>query len=175
MSTTANNNQEASSSSSSASINSNTSKERLDSLEEKFDNLFSLVNRLMKHSMNSSNNSSEPSCKRVDDDSDTEDKIREKFDDTDSVPTHYPLSDTLLDKYKLLINNQGLLVEEERNHCFVNSQASFGRVRRNNISKEVCGGVTKEVQDLLVGVAIEQVLPNQYSKLVFNSKVFTVP
>ncbi|KAN0025830.1 hypothetical protein ACTFIU_000093 [Dictyostelium citrinum] len=43
MSTTANNNPEASSSSGSASINSNTSKERLDSLEEKFDNLSKLV------------------------------------------------------------------------------------------------------------------------------------
>ncbi|KAN0025826.1 hypothetical protein ACTFIU_000089 [Dictyostelium citrinum] len=110
MSTTANNNPEASSSSSSASINSNTSKERLDSLEEKFDNLFSLVNRFMKQSMNSSNNSS---CKRVADDSDTEDEDNEERSDTDSVPTDYQLSNTLLDHYKPLINNQGLLVEEE--------------------------------------------------------------
>ncbi|KAN0018571.1 hypothetical protein ACTFIU_011189 [Dictyostelium citrinum] len=34
--------------------------------------------------------------------------------------------------------------------------------------------ITKEVQDLLVDDAIEQVLPNQYSKLVFYSNVFTV-
>ncbi|KAN0023521.1 hypothetical protein ACTFIV_007907 [Dictyostelium citrinum] len=33
--------------------------------------------------------------------------------DTDSVPTDHQLSDTLLDQYKVLINNQGLLVEEE--------------------------------------------------------------
>ncbi|KAN0025788.1 hypothetical protein ACTFIU_000051 [Dictyostelium citrinum] len=113
MSTTANNNPEASSSSSSASINSNTSKERLDSLEEKLNNLFSLVNRFMKQSMNSSNNSSVPSCKRVADDSDTEDEDNEERSDTDSVPTDYQLSDTLMDQFKPLINNQGLLVEEE--------------------------------------------------------------
>ncbi|KAN0022967.1 hypothetical protein ACTFIU_009050 [Dictyostelium citrinum] len=35
--------------------------------------------------------------------------------------------------------------------------------------------ITKEVQDLLVDDAIEKVLPNQYSKLVFYSNVFTVP
>ncbi|KAN0025784.1 hypothetical protein ACTFIU_000047 [Dictyostelium citrinum] len=115
MSTTANNNQEASSSSSSASINSNTSKERLDSLEEKFDNLFSLVNRFMKQSMNSSNNSSVPSCKRVADDSDTEDEDNEERSDTDSVPTDYQLSDTLMDQFKPLINNQGLLMEGIKN------------------------------------------------------------
>ncbi|KAN0022984.1 hypothetical protein ACTFIU_009067 [Dictyostelium citrinum] len=113
MSPTANNNQEASSSSSSASINSNTSKERLDSLEEKFDNLFSLVNLFMKQSMNSSNNSSVPSYKRVADDSDTEDEDKEERSDTDSVPTGYQLSDILLVQFKPLINNQALLVEEE--------------------------------------------------------------
>ncbi|KAN0022942.1 hypothetical protein ACTFIU_009025 [Dictyostelium citrinum] len=101
MSTTANNNQEASSS------------KRLDSLEEKFDNLFSLVNRFMKQSMNSSNKSSAPSCKRIADDSDTEDEDKEERSDTDSVPTDYQLSDTLMDQFKPLINNQGLLVEEE--------------------------------------------------------------
>ncbi|KAN0015758.1 hypothetical protein ACTFIU_005705 [Dictyostelium citrinum] len=114
----------------------------------------------------------------------------------------------------------------------VKAQASLGRVRRNNISKEIYGSevlqpikikdtpkmfdetetervrklaksirknneakqselglpnfcqegvtglkecITKEVQDLLVDDAIEQVLPNQYSKLVFYSNVFTVP
>ncbi|KAN0022969.1 hypothetical protein ACTFIU_009052 [Dictyostelium citrinum] len=74
---------EASSSSSSASINSNTSKERLDSLEEKLDNLLSLVNRFMKQSMNSSNNSSVQSFKRVADDSDTEDEDKEVRSVTD--------------------------------------------------------------------------------------------
>ncbi|KAN0023497.1 hypothetical protein ACTFIV_007883 [Dictyostelium citrinum] len=113
MSTTANNNQDASSSSSSASINSDHSKERLDSLEEKFDKLFTLVNRFMKQPINSSDNYSVPSSKRDTDDSDTEDEDREERTDTDSVPTDYQLSDTLLDQYKVLINNQGLLVEEE--------------------------------------------------------------
>ncbi|KAM9994362.1 hypothetical protein ACTFIZ_007595 [Dictyostelium cf. discoideum] len=35
--------------------------------------------------------------------------------------------------------------------------------------------ITKEVQDLLADNAIEQVLPNRYSKRVFYSNVFTVP
>ncbi|KAM9975636.1 hypothetical protein ACTFIW_005509 [Dictyostelium discoideum] len=35
--------------------------------------------------------------------------------------------------------------------------------------------ITKEVQDLLLDGAIEQVLPNRYSKRVFYSNVFTVP
>ncbi|KAM9954220.1 hypothetical protein ACTFIW_003761 [Dictyostelium discoideum] len=35
--------------------------------------------------------------------------------------------------------------------------------------------ITKEVQDLLLDDAIEQVLPNRYSKSVFYSNVFTVP
>ncbi|KAN0008796.1 hypothetical protein ACTFIU_002089 [Dictyostelium citrinum] len=101
MSTTVNKNPEASSS------------KKLDSLEEKFDKLFSLVNRFMKQSMNSSNNSSALSCKHVDDDSDTEDEEKEERSDTDSVPTDYQLSDTLMDQFKPLINNQGILVEEE--------------------------------------------------------------
>ncbi|KAM9950946.1 hypothetical protein ACTFIT_005027, partial [Dictyostelium discoideum] len=35
--------------------------------------------------------------------------------------------------------------------------------------------ITKELQDLLLDDAIEQVLPNRYSKRVFYSNVFTVP
>ncbi|KAM9975758.1 hypothetical protein ACTFIW_000034 [Dictyostelium discoideum] len=35
--------------------------------------------------------------------------------------------------------------------------------------------ITKEVQDLLLDDAIEQVVPNRYSKRVFYSNVFTVP
>ncbi|KAN0033197.1 hypothetical protein ACTFIV_005208 [Dictyostelium citrinum] len=112
MSTT-NNNQDASSISRSASIKSDHSKERLDSLEEKFDKFFSLVNRFMKQPINSSGNYSVPASKRESDDSDTEDEDREERTDTDSVPTDYQLSDTLLDQYKTLINNQGLLIEEE--------------------------------------------------------------
>ncbi|KAN0023516.1 hypothetical protein ACTFIV_007902 [Dictyostelium citrinum] len=38
---------------------------------------------------------------------------REERTDIDSVPTDNQLSDTLLDQYKALINNQGLLVEED--------------------------------------------------------------
>ncbi|KAN0025461.1 hypothetical protein ACTFIU_003722, partial [Dictyostelium citrinum] len=136
---------------------------------------------------------------RVADDSDTEDEDNEERSDTNSVPTDYQLSDTLMDQYKPLINNQGLLVEEEcilkkseisemnkrstpegitasstlKNNdadiyivekrindtlnplllmltmttnntesaiiLAVNAQASLGRVRRNNISKEIYG------------------------------------
>ncbi|KAM9975765.1 hypothetical protein ACTFIW_000041 [Dictyostelium discoideum] len=35
--------------------------------------------------------------------------------------------------------------------------------------------ITKEVQDLLLDEAIEQIVPNSYSKRVFYSNVFTVP
>ncbi|KAN0022958.1 hypothetical protein ACTFIU_009041 [Dictyostelium citrinum] len=94
MSSTAHNNPEASSSST-ASINSDTSKESINSLEEKLDNLFSLVNRFMKQSMNSGKKSSAPSSKRVDDDSDTEDEDKGERSYTDLVPTDYQLSDTL--------------------------------------------------------------------------------
>ncbi|KAN0023515.1 hypothetical protein ACTFIV_007901 [Dictyostelium citrinum] len=97
MSTTAKNNQDVSS----------------NSLEEKFDKLFTLVNRIMKQPLNSSENYSVPSSKHDTDDSDTEDEDREERTDIDSVPTQYQISDTLLDQYKTLINNQGLLVEEE--------------------------------------------------------------
>ncbi|KAN0008795.1 hypothetical protein ACTFIU_002088 [Dictyostelium citrinum] len=62
----------------------------------------------MKQSMNSSKNSSAPSNKCVADDSDIEDEDKEERSDTDSVPTDYQLSDTLMDQYISLINNQGL-------------------------------------------------------------------
>ncbi|KAN0023498.1 hypothetical protein ACTFIV_007884 [Dictyostelium citrinum] len=78
MSTTAT----VSSSSSSASINSDHSKERLDFLEAKIDKLF-------------------------------KNEDREERTDTDSVHTDYQPSYTLLDQYKKLSNNQGLLVEEK--------------------------------------------------------------
>ncbi|KAN0025786.1 hypothetical protein ACTFIU_000049 [Dictyostelium citrinum] len=112
------------------------------------------------------------------------DEDNEERSDTNSVPTDYQLSDTLMDQYKPLINNQGLLVEEDtpegitasstlKNNdadiyivekrindtlnplllmltmttnnkesaiiLAVNAQASLGRVRRNNISKEIYG------------------------------------
>ncbi|KAM9955142.1 hypothetical protein ACTFIW_008806 [Dictyostelium discoideum] len=54
------------------------------------------------------------SNQRSHDDSDTE---NEQSDDESSnnvdVPTYYQLSDTLLGQYKHMVNNQGLLVEEE--------------------------------------------------------------
>ncbi|KAN0023514.1 hypothetical protein ACTFIV_007900 [Dictyostelium citrinum] len=195
MSTTANNNQHASSSSS-ASINSEHSKERLVSLEEKLDKLFSLISRFMKQPINSSNNYSAPSSKHDADDSDTEDEDRKERTDTDSVPTDYQPSYTLLDQYKTLSNNQvnvapfstpesitasstlknndaDLFVVKKRiNYTLkplflmlnmttqdsanvdvelirylaesasiltVNAQASLGRVRSDNISKEIYG------------------------------------
>ncbi|KAN0008824.1 hypothetical protein ACTFIU_002117 [Dictyostelium citrinum] len=76
------------SSSSSATINSDCSKERLDSLEEKLNRLFSLVNRFMEQLMNSSKNSR-----------DTEDEDKEERYDTDSAPTDYQLSEILLGQY----------------------------------------------------------------------------
>ncbi|KAM9975919.1 hypothetical protein ACTFIR_009760 [Dictyostelium discoideum] len=135
MSTTVNNN-DASSSSTSASNNSESFDLRMKSI-------------FMKEPVFSSYTNSRN--QRSHDDSDTE---SEQSDDESSnnveVPTDYQLSDTLLCQYKHMVNNQGLLVEEE--YCII-----------------------KEVQDLLLDDAIEQVLPNRYSKRVFYSNVFTVP
>ncbi|KAM9974023.1 hypothetical protein ACTFIR_009365 [Dictyostelium discoideum] len=68
--------------------------------------------RFMKEPMFSFNTNSR--SQRTHDDSDTE---NEQSDDESSnnvdVPTDYQLSDTLLGQYKHMVNNQGLLVEEE--------------------------------------------------------------
>ncbi|KAM9974256.1 hypothetical protein ACTFIR_012777 [Dictyostelium discoideum] len=270
MSTTINNN-DASSSSTSTSNNAESFDLRMKSMEDQINNLSLAFTRFMKEPMFSFNTNSR--SQRTHDDSDTE---NEQSDDESSnnvdVPTDYQLSDTLLGQYKHMVNNQGLLVEEEcilkkdeiseLNKVFnfpsnfqvnvapfgtpegitvsstvknndtdllivekrindslkplllmssmissdssnvdnaivlaVNAQASLSRVRRNNIAKEIYGSEvllpikikdtpkmfdeteTERVrkQDLLLDDAIEQVLPNHYSKRVFYSNVFTVP
>ncbi|KAM9957102.1 hypothetical protein ACTFIR_003839 [Dictyostelium discoideum] len=111
MSTTVNNN-DASSSSTSASNNAESFDLRMKSMEDQINNLSLAFTRFMKEPMFSSNTNSR--SQRPHDDSDTE---NEQSDDESSnnvnVPTDYQLSDTLLCQYKHMVNNQGLLVEEE--------------------------------------------------------------
>ncbi|KAM9967291.1 hypothetical protein ACTFIR_007531 [Dictyostelium discoideum] len=111
MSTTVNNN-DASSSSTSASNNAESFDLRMKSIEDQINNLSLAFTRFMKEPMFSSNTNSR--SQRTHDDSDTE---NEQSDDESSnnvdVPTDYQLSDTLLGQYKHMVNNQGLLVEEE--------------------------------------------------------------
>ncbi|KAM9954675.1 hypothetical protein ACTFIW_003275 [Dictyostelium discoideum] len=111
MSTTVNNN-DASSSSTSASNNAESFDLRMKSMEDQINNLSLAFTRFMKEPMFSSNTDSR--SQRTHDDSDTE---NEQSDDESSnnvdVPTDYQLSDTLIGQYKHMVNNQGLLVEEE--------------------------------------------------------------
>ncbi|KAM9967266.1 hypothetical protein ACTFIR_007506 [Dictyostelium discoideum] len=104
MSTTVNNN-DASSSSTSASNNDESFDLRMKSMEDQINNLSLAFTRFMKEPMFSSNTNSR--SQRSHDDFDTENE------QSDDVPTDYQLSDTLLDQYKHMVNNQGLLVEEE--------------------------------------------------------------
>ncbi|KAM9975514.1 hypothetical protein ACTFIW_012098 [Dictyostelium discoideum] len=112
MSTTVNNNEASSSSSTSASNNDESFDLRMKSMEDQINNLSLAFTRFMKEPMFSSNTNSR--SQRTHDDSDTE---NEQSDDESSnnvdVPTDYQLSDTLLGQYKHMVNNQGLLVEEE--------------------------------------------------------------
>ncbi|KAM9967259.1 hypothetical protein ACTFIR_007499 [Dictyostelium discoideum] len=81
-------------------------------MEDQINNLSLAFTRFMKEPMFSSNTNSR--SQRTHDDSDTE---NEQSDDESSnnvdVPTDYQLSDTLLGQYKHMVNNQGLLIEEE--------------------------------------------------------------
>ncbi|KAM9975470.1 hypothetical protein ACTFIW_012054 [Dictyostelium discoideum] len=56
---------------------------------------------------------------------------------------------------------------------WIKSSSTSKLLSRGQGPKSDC--ITKEVQDLLLDDAIEQVLPNRYSKRVFYSNVFTVP
>ncbi|KAM9955066.1 hypothetical protein ACTFIW_008730 [Dictyostelium discoideum] len=117
ISTTVNNN-DASSSSTSASNNAESFDLRMKSMEDQINNLSLAFTRFMKEPMFSSNTNSR--SQRTHDDSDTE---NEQSDDESSnnvdVPTDYQLSDTLLGQYKHMVNNQGLLVEEESLHTLL--------------------------------------------------------
>ncbi|KAM9996514.1 hypothetical protein ACTFIZ_002318 [Dictyostelium cf. discoideum] len=66
----------------------------------------------MKEPMFSSNTASRSQPSHDDSDTDSEQSDDETSNDVD-VPTEYQLSDTLLGQYKHMVNNQGLLVEEE--------------------------------------------------------------
>ncbi|KAM9954311.1 hypothetical protein ACTFIW_003852 [Dictyostelium discoideum] len=123
MSTTVKNN-DASSSSTSASNNAESFDLRMKSMEDQINNLSLAFTRFMKEPMFSSNTNSR--SQRTHDDSDTE---NEQSDDESSnnvdVPTDYQLSDTLIGQYKHLVNNQGLLVEEELSSTVKNNDTDL--------------------------------------------------
>ncbi|KAN0036163.1 hypothetical protein ACTA71_005465 [Dictyostelium dimigraforme] len=94
---TANNNDEASGSPNST----NDFDYRMKAMEEQINKLTSTFTRFMKEPVNIHNDSQET----------IKDKNETSFDSTD-IPSEYMLSDSLLEQYKDLINNQGLLDEE---------------------------------------------------------------
>ncbi|KAM9975769.1 hypothetical protein ACTFIW_000045 [Dictyostelium discoideum] len=72
----------------------------------------STFTRFMKEHMFSSNTNSR--SQRTHDDYDTEsEQSEDESSNNVDVPTDYQLSDTLIGQYKHMVNNQGLLVEEE--------------------------------------------------------------
>ncbi|KAM9985665.1 hypothetical protein ACTFIZ_012359 [Dictyostelium cf. discoideum] len=117
MSTTVNNN-EASSSSTSASNYAESLDLRMKSMEDQINNLSLAFTRFMKEPMFSSNTTSRSQPSHDDSDTESEQSDDETSNDVD-VPTEYQLSDTLLGQYKHMVNNQGLLVEEE---CILNKE-----------------------------------------------------
>ncbi|KAM9974214.1 hypothetical protein ACTFIR_003930 [Dictyostelium discoideum] len=108
--TTVNNN-DASSSNTSASNNAESFDLRMKSMEDQINNLSLSFTRFMKEPMFSSNTNSR--SQHTHDDSDTENEQSDESSNNVDVPTDYQLSDTLLGQYKHMVNNQGLLVEEE--------------------------------------------------------------
>ncbi|KAM9985694.1 hypothetical protein ACTFIZ_012356 [Dictyostelium cf. discoideum] len=110
MSTTVNNNE--ASSSSSASNNAESLDLRMKSMEDQINNLSLALTRFMKEPMFSSNTASRNQPSHDNSDTESEQSDNETSNDVD-VPTEYQLSDTLLGQYKHMVNNQGLLVEEE--------------------------------------------------------------
>ncbi|KAM9985732.1 hypothetical protein ACTFIZ_008618 [Dictyostelium cf. discoideum] len=111
MSTTVNNN-EASSSSTPASNNAESLDLRMKSMDDQINNLSLAFTRFMKEPMFSSNTASRSQPSHDYSDTESEQSDDETSNDVD-VPTEYQLSDTLLGQYKHMVNNQGLLVEEE--------------------------------------------------------------
>ncbi|KAM9985602.1 hypothetical protein ACTFIZ_000237 [Dictyostelium cf. discoideum] len=111
MSTTVNNN-EASRSSTPASNNAESLDLRMKSMEDQINNLSLAFTRFMKEPMFSSNAASRNQPSHDNSDTESEQSDNETSNDVD-VPTEYQLSDTLLGQYKHMVNNQGLLVEEE--------------------------------------------------------------
>ncbi|KAM9950960.1 hypothetical protein ACTFIT_008816 [Dictyostelium discoideum] len=138
MSTTVNNN-EASSSSTSASNSAESFDLRMKSMEDQINNLSLAFTRFMKEPMFSSNTNSRTQPSHDNSDTENEQSEDESSNNVD-VPTDYQLSDTLLGQYKHMINNQGLLVEEELN------VAPFGTPEGITVSSNVKNNDT----DLLI-------------------------
>ncbi|EAL73843.1 hypothetical protein DDB_G0267212 [Dictyostelium discoideum AX4] len=94
------------------SKNKKFSKEKMKSMEDQINNLSLAFTRFMKEPMfySNKNSRSQPSHDNSDTENEqSEDESSNNFD----VSTDYQLSDTLLGQYKHMVNNQGLLVEEE--------------------------------------------------------------
>ncbi|KAM9973845.1 hypothetical protein ACTFIR_011811 [Dictyostelium discoideum] len=162
MSTTVNNN-DASSSSTSASNNA-----------ESFDlrmNGGSNQQPFLKPMFSSNTNSR---GQRTHDDSDTE---NEQSDDESSnnvdVPTEYQLSDTLLGQYKHMVNNQGLLVEEELLNFPSNFQlnvAPFGTPEGITVSSTFDETETEHVRKLAKSIRKNNESKQSLLKLNYHSK-----
>ncbi|KAN0040688.1 hypothetical protein ACTA71_009026 [Dictyostelium dimigraforme] len=98
------------SASGSSSNNADSFDHGMKAMEEQINNLSLAFTRLMKES---SESKSDDSAIRNQEDSDSteEDKGDEEFDDID-IPSEYQLSEPVFNKFKNIINNQGLLDEE---------------------------------------------------------------
>ncbi|KAM9954712.1 hypothetical protein ACTFIW_003312 [Dictyostelium discoideum] len=85
---------------------------RMQSMDDQINNLALAFVRFMKKLMFSSNTNSCSQCTHGDSETKNEQSNDESSNNVD-VPTDYQLSETLLGQYKHMVNDQGLLIEEE--------------------------------------------------------------
>ncbi|KAK5576849.1 hypothetical protein RB653_001785 [Dictyostelium firmibasis] len=113
MNTTVNNNSnDQSYGSSSTDNNTNLMDIRMKSIEDQINKLTLTFSRYVKEPITSNNNISKNQEKNNNSDKENEDNDDDSNNDVD-IPTEYQLSDSLFNEYKHLLNNQGLLVEEQ--------------------------------------------------------------
>ncbi|KAK5576816.1 hypothetical protein RB653_007960 [Dictyostelium firmibasis] len=113
MNTTVNNNSnDQSYGSSSKDNNTNLMDIRMKSIEDQINKLTLTFSRYVKEPITSNNNLSKNQENNNNSDKENEDNDDDSNNDVD-IPTEYQLSDSLFNEYKHLLNNQGLLVEEQ--------------------------------------------------------------
>ncbi|KAK5583316.1 hypothetical protein RB653_004908 [Dictyostelium firmibasis] len=113
MNTTVNNNSnDQSYGSSSTDNNTNLMDIRMKSIEDQINKLTLTFSRYVKEPITSNNNISKNQENNNNSDIENEDNDDDSNNDVD-IPTEYQLSDSLFNEYKHLLNNQGLLVEEQ--------------------------------------------------------------
>ncbi|KAK5579982.1 hypothetical protein RB653_009672 [Dictyostelium firmibasis] len=113
MNTTVNNNSnDQSYGSSSTDNNTNLMDIRMKSIEDQIKKLTLTFSRYVKEPITSNNNISKNQENNNNSDKENEDNDDDSNNDVD-IPTEYQLSDSLFNEYKHLLNNQGLLVEEQ--------------------------------------------------------------